>query len=157
MIGTCRAEKREGCNMPNTPGPSTYIEYMTWDNQPWKAKLQDVTTQITFPLGIRSTIDPNFQHTHLAPPFDSHDDDVIGYVHWSGEHWSCRCHSHTDMASGNVSFTFEHAKEGEGSSREAPFLDFVDINGVRWRAYAPDVGRIPDNGSLPVPFRIEQW
>jgi hypothetical protein len=139
--------------MGMAPGKQAAIEYRNWDNTPWTATLQNVSTQISGPFG-KSTIDPDFHH---VGPGNVHDAKWIHYFAWNGGHWASQCHSHTG-GDGRISFTFEHFRQEDldHSDHEDATIGFIGWDGTLWLANAPDVGPIPDGQSAQVLFNLEK-
>jgi len=145
--------------MANNPGKSATFQYRHWAGTLWTARLQNVSTQISGPLGVKTTIDPDFHHVPAPGQAGTveHDDAWLQYLTSDGVHWACKCHSHT--GDGNVvSFTFEHfrAPDMDNADHESSDLNFQAWDGSSWYATCPNVGPIPDGQSVAVLFNLSK-
>jgi hypothetical protein len=100
-------------------GKNEFLEYMTWDNTPWKCK-------VVADGGVQ--IPATFQHVGS----NTHNENYILYFSDVLQKWKAEIY----WERGPVAMVpyFRHTSEG-GEQHEGNVIRFIDWTGVKWEAY----------------------
>jgi hypothetical protein len=132
-------------------GRNHEIEYITWGNEQWKAKMENLREP---PLPPGMTSDPNF--THCKRTGGCHDDVWIQYIADNGTKWAAKCHVHTSGAFGDhLRFTFEHFRDDnlEDADHEDDTIRFRTWDGSNWELKIPARSA---NGPIAIDFDLHK-
>jgi hypothetical protein len=141
----------------NVEGLTDTIWYRTWDDSVWQARLEPVRrtlAHLPWPLSDAPiAIDPDFIHTAVSQP-NTHSDPFIAYFALDGSKWHSKCHSHMNLFSKIVSFTFEHFKAGSGNSdHEDNMITFLAEDRSKWVLTLDNIGPLEDK-PVELKFRL---
>jgi hypothetical protein len=146
--------------MPKTKNVEGLVEaiwYQTWDKSVWQARLEPVRrtlAKMPWPLSdMPVAIDPDFIHT-AQDKANTHNDSVIAYFALDGSKWYSKCHSHMNLVSKMVSFTFEHFKIGQNKAdHEDNMITFLADDRSKWFLTLDNVGPLEDK-PIELKFRL---